>query len=142
MDLIPGIIKDLRRDEGWVPHAYKDSLGFWTIGYGFLIDESRGGELPERVADYWLTYLVMDTWDRLHDALPWLQEQPEDVQRALGNMAYQLGVNGVLGFQSMLDALQCNDRKGAAKHALDSKWARDQTPDRAKRVASLIRGSK
>ena len=39
------LIKDLKRDEGWVPHAYKDSLGFWTIGYGFLIDEKRGGEL-------------------------------------------------------------------------------------------------
>jgi GH24 family phage-related lysozyme (muramidase) len=32
------IYKQLKRDEGEVLHAYKDSLGYWTIGIGILID--------------------------------------------------------------------------------------------------------
>ena len=27
--------KDLMLDEGDIPHAYQDHLGFWTIGVGF-----------------------------------------------------------------------------------------------------------
>jgi lysozyme len=33
--------------EGRVLHAYRDSLGFWTIGVGSLIDEAKGAKLPD-----------------------------------------------------------------------------------------------
>lgn len=38
----------LTSDEGRVPHAYQDHLGYWTIGVGHLIDRRKGGvaELP------------------------------------------------------------------------------------------------
>jgi lysozyme len=54
-------------------------------------------------------------------------------------MAYQLGVEGVAKFVLMLTALERGDRETAAVNALASEWAK-QTPDRAKRVATLIRG--
>lgn len=130
---------DIKREEGWVPHAYQDHLGYWTIGYGFLIDQN-GGSLPKVVADYWLDYILSGIKTRLYSALPWLESQPEEVQRALGNMAYQLGIDGLLRFKMMLAALEIGDRKLAAKEALNSKWAA-QTPERAGRVAALIRGS-
>ena len=45
------LIAQLRREEGSIPHAYQDHLGFWTIGVGRLIDERKGGGLsPEDVA--------------------------------------------------------------------------------------------
>jgi len=65
--------------------------------------------------------------------------QPPDVRRALLNMAYQLGVSGLLNFSKMLTALQAGDREEAAREALDSLWAK-QTPNRARRVALLLRG--
>ena len=37
----------LIRDEGCVPHAYADSLGYWTIGVGHCIDKRVGCGLPE-----------------------------------------------------------------------------------------------
>lgn len=43
------IKKQLIRDEGNVPYAYSDSLGYLTIGVGFLIDKRKGGRLPEAV---------------------------------------------------------------------------------------------
>ncbi len=137
--MIEELIADLKRDEGWRASAYKDHLGFLTIGWGFLIDARRGGVLPEPIADAWLTHAASVRWNQLLNLHPWLQSQPDDIQRALGNMAYQLGVAGVGRFKNMLAALEANDRQAAAREALDSTWAH-QTPERAKRVAILIRG--
>lgn len=138
--MIPQVVaEDLKRDEGWVPHAYQDHLGYWTIGYGFLIDKRKGGRLPKHIGNQWLQWEIEQRWRELTDAEPWLDDQPEDVQRALANMAYQLGVSGVLRFRKMLQALRDGNREKAAQEALDSLWAA-QTPARAERVAELIRG--
>lgn len=137
--MIEYLVEDLKSDEGWRPFAYQDHLGFWTIGYGFLIDERKGGALPLKIAEQWLVYAVTQRWNDLVNIYPWLNDQPGRVQRAVGNMAYQLGVTGVGNFTKMLNALESGDRKTAAIEALDSKWA-TQTPERAKRVAKMIAG--
>lgn len=134
------LIDTIKTDEGWVPHAYQDHLGFWTIGYGFLIDERRGGGIPEPVAEYWLQHILQQNADALVERIPWLLDQPDEIQQAVQNMAYQLGVSGVMQFRNMLSALRRGDREEAAEHALDSRWAK-QTPNRAARVAALIRGA-
>lgn len=131
---------DIRKEEGWSGTAYQDSLGFWTIGYGFLVDSRKGDKLPMSVADAWLDYKLQEKIDGLDVNLPWWKDQPEEVQEALVNMAYQLGVEGLLKFKTTLALLQSGDRKGAATQALKSLWAQ-QTPARAKRVTDKIRGS-
>lgn len=133
------IRQDLERDEGWRAHAYQDHLGFWTIGYGFLIDERRGGGLPKPIADRWLDHILVEIGKALDARIPWWRYQPDNVQRALVNQAYQLGVNGLLNFRKMLAALQRGDRLEAAAEALNSRWAA-QTPARARRVAAWIGG--
>jgi lysozyme len=133
------LLADLRRDEGWRDHVYKDSLGFDTIGYGFLVDERKGVGLPKPVAEFWLRYAVNERLAEFRKLWPHFDAQPQDVQRALGNMVYQLGPAGVLAFKKMLAALEVGDRIAAVEAALDSKWA-TQTPARAQRVAALIRG--
>ena len=137
--MIDALIEDLKSDEGWRPSAYSDSLGYLTIGYGFLIDERKGGELPVEIAEQWLVYAATQRWNALVNIYPWLIDQPEQVQRAVANMAYQLGVNGVGNFTKMLNALESGDRETAAIEALDSKWS-TQTPERAERVANMIGG--
>lgn len=67
---------------------------------------------------------------------------PTDLRVALGNMAYQLGSAGVFRFRRMMLALKDGDYQEAAREALDSKWAKTDSPARAKRVAALIRGAK
>lgn len=137
--MIDDLVDDLKSDEGWEPSAYQDHLGFWTIGHGFLIDERKGGRLPVEIGEHWLIHLTHKMWNAFAKAEPWVLDQPEDVQRALGNMVYQMGVEGVRGFRKALAALQTGDRELAAKEALDSRWA-NQTPNRAKRVTDLMRG--
>ena len=132
--------KEIKREEGWSGTAYQDSLGFWTIGYGFLVDSRKGDKLPLSVAEAWLDYKIQEKIDGLDAALPWWKDQSESVQTALLNMAYQLGVEGLVKFKTTLARLQAGDRNGAADSAMQSKWA-TQTPARAKRVTDMIRGS-
>jgi lysozyme len=131
---------EIRREEGWRGTAYKDSLGYWTIGYGFLVDARKSDSLPLAVADVWLDYKLQDKIASLDQHLPWWKTQPEEVQEALVNMVYQLGVNGLLKFKTTLSRLEKGDREGAAESALKSLWAK-QTPERAKRVTDKIRGT-
>jgi lysozyme len=138
--MITQLMEDLKRDEGFVPHAYQDSLGYWTIGYGFLVDEQRGGGLPRNIADIWLLDHTANMVDELERRWPSYRNLPQHVRRAVGNMAYQLGVPGLLRFRKMLEALRAGDWNKAADEALDSLWAQ-QTPNRAARVAALIRGA-
>jgi lysozyme len=141
------LLADLRRDEGWREFAYDDRdgepvscSGWVTIGHGFLIDARKGVGLPRPVAEFWLRYALNERRDELRKRWPAFDRQPEDVQRALGNMVYQLGPDGVLGFKNMLHALERGDRLEAAAHARDSKWRRSQSPDRAERVCRLMEG--
>ena len=131
----------LIRDEGWVPHVYDDHLGFATIGYGFLVDRRRGGGIPKEVANYWLDLIIKQNWNELCRDYPWFIDAPESVQRAVQNMRYQLGRGGLANFRNTLGALARKDYAAAASHALDSNWAR-QTPNRAQRVAALIRDAR
>lgn len=147
---IAAVLDDLRADEGFRDHVYDDATGkpivkgslvqgYPTIGYGFCVDQAKGTPFPRDIADLLLERVAQEKWQALLTALPWLAQQPEDVQRALANMAYQMGVSGVTRFGRMLAALETGDREQAAQHALQSLWAR-QTPGRAGRVAALLRG--
>ena len=129
----------LERDEGRVRHAYKDSLGYETIGVGHLIDRRKGGGLPDHIIDLLLDWDI-DRADReLYEAFPWVS-QLDSVRRAvLINMTFQLGISGLKGFRNAMAAMQAHDWEAAADHFLDSKVAREQTPERWRRHARQIR---
>ena len=131
--------KDLILDEGDIPHAYQDHLGFWTIGVGFLIDKQRGGYLPEPVRDLWLDYLIKKISTDLASRWDYFNKLGDDQKRGFLNMAYQMGVNGLLKFKNALAAAENSDWNACYIELLDSRWAK-QTPRRARKVAALICG--
>jgi len=92
--------EDLIRDEGEVLHAYQDHLGYWTIGYGRLIDKRRGGGISKQEALSMLDNDILRVIGQLQEKTGF-NEHPEAVQHALVNMGFQLGVNGLLGFKKM-----------------------------------------
>ena len=59
-------------------------------------------------------------------------------QGALLDMAYEVGVEGLLGFRHMLDALERGDWAAASKAALASLWA-TEVPMRAIVIAAALR---
>lgn len=132
---------ELIRDESEVLHAYQDHLGYWTIGVGRLIDKRRGGGISQAESRVLLTNDI-DVRERALDTrLPWWRTLPDGQQRALLNMSFQLGVAGLLDFPRMLAHLHDGRTADAAREALDSKWAREDTPERAARVVALLKAA-
>lgn len=138
MSLIDDLTRQLRRDEGEVLHAYQDHLGFWTIGIGRLIDQRKGGGITSEEAAYLLANDIAKFTTALRARLPWFGRLDEARQGVLANMAFQLGIDGVLGFKNTLALVDAGDYEGAARGMLASKWAQ-QTPARAGRLALQMR---
>jgi lysozyme len=135
-DSLPAL---LERDEARVPHAYQDSLGFWTIGVGHLIDERKGGKLPNAIIDALLDCDVREKTADLHRALPWAAGLDAARHAVLVSMCFQLGVSGLLGFPRAIAAMRDGRWNDAADHFLDSRVAREQSPARWQRHARMIR---
>ena len=138
--MIDDLINDLKRDEGLKLSAYQDHLGFWTIGYGRLIDGRRGGGISKEEAEYFLKNDVDDVVSALRVKLDFWNDLPQNVKRALCNMAFQLGINGLLGFKNSLEFIKRGDWKNAGINLRKSKWYK-QTPVRAERVIKMIEGA-
>jgi lysozyme len=128
----------IKSDEGLVLHAYKDSLGLLTIGYGRLIDKSKGGGISEQEAEYLLSHDIAYKLGQLYAQLPWITQLSDARKAVLLNMSFQLGVQGLMGFKNTLAKVEAGDYAGAADNMLQSKWA-TQTPNRAKRMAEQMR---
>lgn len=141
------LIAELRADEGEKLRAYRDNLGYWTVGVGHLIDPARGanpapfgmdlrngGDItPEQSAQ--LLDVDIDAKSAEMDRrAAWWTGLTDDRQRVLINMAFQLGVSGLLGFRKAIAAMQVGDYAEAAAQMRDSAWARTQTPVRAARL--------
>lgn len=124
----------LRQEEGSVPHAYQDHLGYWTIGVGRLIDKRKGGGLSPDEVDYLLRNDIRKKTDEVYEALPWVRDLNEPRQAVLIGMAFQMGTAGLLGFKSTLANIQAGRYAQAATGMLNSLWAQ-QTPGRAARMA-------
>ncbi len=125
--------RSIKQHEGFRPHAYIDPLGYLTIGYGRMIDEKLGGGISESEA----TYLLRNDIQRIvHElrAQPLIEGLGAVRFEVLVEMAFNLGMNGLLKFKKMRRALRDGDYAKAAEEMLDSRWAR-QVGNRAKELA-------
>lgn len=129
----------LTKEEGKVKYAYQDHLGYWTIGVGRLIDKKKGGGLSDDEIAYLLKNDVDKVVQQVNTALPWASKLTSNRRAVLYAMAFQMGINGLLGFKNTLKMIERGDYEGAAKGMLNSKWARTDSPARAKRTAELMR---
>lgn len=129
--------------EGRVPYAYQDSLGFWTIGVGHLIDRRRGGRLPDHIIDALLDYDIEKHRDELFAAQPWVRDLDPVRQAVMIDMAFNLGLepfdgDGFKDWPITLKAIRERRWDDAAKAMLASKWA-TQVGARAVRLADMMR---
>jgi lysozyme len=124
----------LLRDEGSVPHAYQDHLGYWTIGVGRLIDKRKGGGLSQDEIDYLLDNDIKHIKGQVLESLPWVIQMNEPRQAVVYAMCFQMGLKGLLGFTSTLNSMRDGRYEDAAEGMRRSKWA-TQTKERATRMA-------
>ena len=140
-DLLTKGIEQIKRHEGLVLHAYEDSLGYLTIGYGRLIDRAKHGGISEAEAEYLLQNDVSIILAALHRNIPFFDSLCVPRQAVLLNMAFQMGIAGLLKFKKTLTLIEMGDYDGAADGMLKSLWAK-QTPNRAAEMAQQMRTGK
>jgi len=133
------IEKIIKFEEGFKDRPYYCSEKYPTIGYGFKLGKKNAPlpefKLPEPVAKVWLLTLIAELKEQLSQELNGLNDERQAI---LISMAYQMGVEGLRGFKKFLSALKAKDWALASKEMLDSKWARSDSPARAKRHSQVI----
>ena len=125
----------LRAEEGLSHTAYLDTLGVPTIGIGHTGPEVHLGLT-------WTDEQIAEAFDRdlaekvaqVEAALPWYSSLNGPRQCVILQMAYQMGIQGLLKFQNTLAAVKEARWQDAANGMLASRWAQ-QTPNRASRLA-------
>jgi lysozyme len=132
--MIDDLIADLRRDEGLRLKPYRCTAGRLTIGYGRNLDDAG---ITAEEAEFLLRNDVRRVSAELDRDMPWWRDLSPGRQRALANMAVNLGLPRLKEFRLMLSALRRGDYEEAARQALDSRWAR-QVGDRARRIAGFL----
>ena len=142
------LLENIKAHEGFSARIYKDSVGKPTVGYGFLVSALSPDELAlnngkvepisKEVAEKILNLKVARLRKRVPECLPWLASKPQSVQDTILEMAYQLGLAGLMGFHHTLGCIEAGDYAQATKNLKASLLYR-QTP---RRVEGYIRGLK
>lgn len=129
--------EQLKRDEGFRSTAYRDTLGYWTIGYGHHDGEIASGDvITQDEAETLLDKDIKDAAERLVKLFPFVVKLDEVRLAALTNMSFQLG-NKIKQFKVSMPLIEQGRYSEAAVTLLKSLWAK-QTPKRARRIALQI----
>ncbi len=131
------LIQDLIVDEDLRTALYRCTAGKTTIGIGRNLTDNG---IRKNEAMFMALNDIEDVESELNSHAPWWREMPEQAQRALANMCFNLGWPRLSKFQNMLNDLENRRYDSAAEEALDSRWA-EQVGERAHRIADLIRNA-
>jgi lysozyme len=147
------LIEQLKRHEGFRSKVYKCTAGCNTIGYGYNLDanplklsnyEIHGfniNGIDERIAEWLLMRMVEKCHTDLIESITWFETLNEVRQCVLINMAFNLGISGLLQFKNTLEMVRAGDYVLAANAMLKSKWA-TQVHSRATELAKQMKNGK
>jgi lysozyme len=127
------LIDQLRRDEGVRYKPYTDTVGKLTIGVGRNLTDVG---LSDAEVEFLLSSDVARVIEQL-SPLAWYVALDPVRQGAVENLAFNLGINGLLHFPHFLAALAAKDWQAAAHELQTSKWA-EQVGQRAVRLEQQI----
>lgn len=129
------LVDELKRDEGVRLKPYTDTVGKLSIGVGRNLTDVG-------ISDLECTTLlegdIARTTAALDKNLTWWRNLDPIRQRVIVNMAFNMGVAGLMTFKNTLAAVQNGDYAAAATGMLQSKWAA-QVGARAVRLSNMMR---
>lgn len=136
------LITALKADEGFRLKAYPDPVSGgapWTIGYGHTGPEVHPGLVwtAEKCEAVLIADIEKHNAELLRKA-PWIAKLDPVRQDVLFNMAFNLGVDGLLQFKHTLAAVKAGEYERACIGMLASRWA-TQVKGRAQRLARQMR---
>lgn len=139
--------RDIKAAEGCKLTAYRDTRGFWTIGWGHLLNDQErdwtGFTVTQEQADVWLEQDIARAQAQAAHTIEWpmLNICREN---AVTELIFNMGLHKWLGFEKCRRAIGLGDWLEAKRQLLDSLWATQvqpqglDKPGRATRIASYI----
>ena len=137
--------EEIKYDEGSVNEIYLDHLGLATFGIGHLVtewDEEYGWEVGTPVSEDRCNevfdsdiQVVLSDCQHLY---PDFNDLPEEVQRIIANMMFNMGRPRLSKFKGMKAGVDARDWNKAADEMVDSRWYR-QVTNRAERLVERMR---
>lgn len=124
--------------EGIKKSVYKDSMGFWTIGIGFLCDETKNAGLSVDECMLILRSRISNI-DKQLSQYNWYTNQDVVRQGCLIELSYNLGVAGLLKFTKFLEFMSARRCSEAAKELMNSKWYTQVSKARANDILKRLR---
>lgn len=128
------LIRQLRLHEGERLRPYRCSAGKLTIGVGRNL-EDRGITREESAMLLANDIAAVDA--ELVRRLPWVTQLDPVRRRVLIDMAFNLGMGGLMEFRRTLAAVAEGRYQHAAGMMLESRWA-SQVGERAQRLARMM----
>ena len=137
--------EEIEVDEGVVEEIYLDHLGYPTFGIGHLVtddDPEYGQEVGTPVStERCRSAFDVDVEQVIADCqilYPNLDDLPEEVQRIIANMMFNMGRPRLSKFANMKAAVDEGDWSREADEMMDSRWY-NQVPNRAERLDERMR---
>ncbi|POZ49896.1 glycoside hydrolase family protein [Methylovulum psychrotolerans] len=143
------VVNLVKGHEGFRSIVYNDTVGIATIGYGYNLEANPLQLSAQKIAQLkahgigmveassYLVQMLDIIEHKLSGKLPWWSKLNLARQAVLLDMAYNLGVDGLLEFKNTLAAVGRSDYVAASKGMLASRWA-GQVKDRAKQLANIM----
>ena len=142
----PRLVADIKSGEGCKLTAYRDSKGFWTIGWGHLLDQSKdwtGYTITQDGADQLLLGDIASAQAYAAKLPEWQALDTPCRQNAVSELCFNMRGKW-LGFHDTRAALMRKDWADAKIELLGSAWANEvqphglAKPGRATRIAGYI----
>ena len=128
----PALIHQLTAEEGFRGDPYEDSLGHPTIGIGTKLPITRAE------AQWLLGERLATCLRELAHLRPVATLLPRPVLDVVANACYANGPEGLAGYHRFWVALEARDWRTAAHELRDSKWGREEAPQRVERLAKQL----
>lgn len=124
--------------EGIKLAVYQDSLGYYTLGVGRLVDPRKDGGISTEEAFHLLANDIARCRRELDHELPWWRGLDEIRQRVLIDLCFNLGIQNLLGFHNTLASFSRHEWTDAAAGLRGSKWATQVQPSRVNRLIQML----
>lgn len=122
----------VKQEEGFRPYPYHDSRGYLTVGYGHNLDTPMAERLASVILQWHLDECEFDCQN-----FSWWQACDPVRQSVLLDMAFNMGLAGLLQFRLVLNAVCNKDWQTAHDEMLKSAWA-SQVGQRAQHLAQIM----
>ena len=136
--------EEIAADEGVILETYLCSLSHKTVGIGHLClagepeyDLPLGTSVSQSRVNALFEMDIYQTIGDCRDIYKNFDEKPENLQRILANMCFQLGQTRLKKFVKTNLLIESADYQAASIEMMDSRWS-EQTPERAHRLSQRM----